>query len=139
MPKTATFHFCHVDHLSMLLSRASHAMTKVEPSGPALTAENSAISNFPPSSTTGRCLAFFNHRDLRGRTTQTSEDECVCKLKFEAILLLTRYNSCRRCHAHKIKCSGERPCTKCQQLDLANECEYAARDRKVAVNERLVC
>lgn len=42
--------------------------------------------------------------------------------------------SCRRCHAHKVKCSGEQPCTKCQQAGLPDGCEYEARDHKVTVN-----
>jgi hypothetical protein len=31
------------------------------------------------------------------------------------------------------------PVLSANKLDLANECNYAARDRKVTVNERLVC
>ena len=44
--------------------------------------------------------------------------------------------SCRRCHTHKIKCSGEQPCTKCQNAGCADECTYVNRDRQIKVHER---
>ncbi|KAH8703218.1 fungal-specific transcription factor [Talaromyces proteolyticus] len=43
--------------------------------------------------------------------------------------------SCHRCHAHKVKCSGERPCEKCRLAGCAEECNYVSRDRQVKVNE----
>ncbi|XHG03426.1 hypothetical protein AWENTII_006733 [Aspergillus wentii] len=43
--------------------------------------------------------------------------------------------ACQRCHIHKVKCSGERPCAKCRLAGCENECLYAVRDRKIKVNE----
>ncbi|KAJ6036337.1 fungal-specific transcription factor domain-containing protein [Penicillium herquei] len=43
--------------------------------------------------------------------------------------------ACYRCHAQKIKCSGEKPCSRCQQTGRAAECKYADRDRKIRVDE----
>lgn len=48
----------------------------------------------------------------------------------------SNYVSCQRCHAHKIKCSGDQPCVKCRLVGCADECEYAPRDRQVKVSER---
>lgn len=45
---------------------------------------------------------------------------------------------CQRCHAHKIKCSGDQPCTKCLAVGCADECAYASRDRQVKVSEKYV-
>jgi Fungal Zn(2)-Cys(6) binuclear cluster domain. len=45
-------------------------------------------------------------------------------------------NSCRRCHSHKTKCSGDQPCSKCCTVGLADECTYATRDRQVKVSEK---
>ncbi|KAJ5088337.1 Major facilitator superfamily domain general substrate transporter [Penicillium angulare] len=45
-------------------------------------------------------------------------------------------NRCQRCHAHKIKCSGEQPCRKCCAVGVADECAYASRDRQVKVSEK---
>ncbi|CAP98214.1 Pc22g09260 [Penicillium rubens Wisconsin 54-1255] len=45
-------------------------------------------------------------------------------------------NSCQRCHSHKIKCSGDQPCSKCRTVGLADECAYATRDRQVKVSEK---
>jgi hypothetical protein len=45
-------------------------------------------------------------------------------------------NSCQRCHSHKIKCSGDQPCSKCRAVGLADECAYATRDRQVKVSEK---
>ncbi|KAL4901872.1 hypothetical protein BDW74DRAFT_169845 [Aspergillus multicolor] len=44
--------------------------------------------------------------------------------------------ACERCHSHKIKCSGDEPCTKCRLVGCADECRYPARDRQVKVSER---
>ncbi|KAL4943914.1 hypothetical protein BDV06DRAFT_124884 [Aspergillus oleicola] len=44
-------------------------------------------------------------------------------------------NRCERCHTHKIKCSGDQPCTKCRQVGCADECQYPARDRQIKVSE----
>ncbi|PLB50374.1 fungal-specific transcription factor [Aspergillus steynii IBT 23096] len=46
-----------------------------------------------------------------------------------------KFVACQRCHAHKIKCSGDQPCAKCRQVGCADECEYAARDRQIKVNQ----
>ncbi|OJJ47978.1 hypothetical protein ASPZODRAFT_151389 [Penicilliopsis zonata CBS 506.65] len=46
-----------------------------------------------------------------------------------------KFVACQRCHTHKIKCSGEQPCSKCRQVGCADECQYAARDRKLRVSE----
>ncbi|KAL5048455.1 fungal-specific transcription factor domain-containing protein [Aspergillus fruticulosus] len=43
--------------------------------------------------------------------------------------------ACERCHSHKIKCSGDQPCTKCRSVGCAEECRYPARDRQVKVSE----
>ncbi|KAL2837688.1 fungal-specific transcription factor domain-containing protein [Aspergillus pseudoustus] len=43
--------------------------------------------------------------------------------------------ACRRCHAQKIRCSGERPCSKCRLAGCGDECSYVVRDRKVRVDE----
>ncbi|KUM57942.1 hypothetical protein ACN42_g9231 [Penicillium freii] len=46
-----------------------------------------------------------------------------------------KFVACRRCHSHKIKCSGDQPCSKCCTVGLADECTYATRDRLVKVSE----
>ncbi|KAJ5975047.1 hypothetical protein N7481_008754 [Penicillium waksmanii] len=43
--------------------------------------------------------------------------------------------ACQRCHTHKIKCSGEQPCTKCRNSGRAAECTYVNRDRQIKVHE----
>ncbi|RAL09417.1 uncharacterized protein BO97DRAFT_168384 [Aspergillus homomorphus CBS 101889] len=43
--------------------------------------------------------------------------------------------ACHRCHAQKVKCSGETPCSRCNMAGCANECSYVVRDRKVRVDE----
>ncbi|KAL4799989.1 fungal-specific transcription factor domain-containing protein [Aspergillus venezuelensis] len=43
--------------------------------------------------------------------------------------------ACERCHSHKIKCSGDQPCTKCRQVGCADECQYPSRDRQIKVSE----
>ncbi|KZF24914.1 putative C6 transcription factor [Xylona heveae TC161] len=48
------------------------------------------------------------------------------------------FTACQRCHAHKIKCSGDQPCAKCQQTGFADQCRYANRDRKLKVNESYI-
>ncbi|OQE43197.1 hypothetical protein PENCOP_c003G05258 [Penicillium coprophilum] len=47
-----------------------------------------------------------------------------------------KFVACRRCHSHKIKCSGDQPCSKCRAVGLAGECAYATRDRQVKVSEK---
>ncbi|KAJ5745718.1 transcriptional regulator family: Fungal Specific TF [Penicillium odoratum] len=42
-----------------------------------------------------------------------------------------KFVACQRCHAHKIKCSGDQPCSKCCAVGVADECAYASRDRQV--------
>ncbi|QQK45581.1 Zn(2)-C6 fungal-type DNA-binding domain [Penicillium digitatum] len=46
-----------------------------------------------------------------------------------------KFVACQRCHSHKIKCSGDRPCSKCRTVGLAEECAYTIRDRQVKVSE----
>ncbi|KAJ5779234.1 transcriptional regulator family: Fungal Specific TF [Penicillium paradoxum] len=46
-----------------------------------------------------------------------------------------KFVACQRCHSHKIKCSGDQPCTKCRAVGLPDECTYATRDRQVKVSE----
>ncbi|KAJ5504531.1 Major facilitator superfamily domain general substrate transporter [Penicillium fimorum] len=46
-----------------------------------------------------------------------------------------KFVACQRCHSHKIKCSGDQPCSKCCAVGLADECAYATRDRQVKVSE----
>ncbi|KAE8354635.1 fungal-specific transcription factor [Aspergillus coremiiformis] len=46
-----------------------------------------------------------------------------------------KFVACQRCHAHKIKCSGDQPCSKCQQVGCADECQYTPRDRQIKVSE----
>ncbi|KAJ6015879.1 hypothetical protein N7540_010470 [Penicillium herquei] len=43
--------------------------------------------------------------------------------------------ACRRCHTHKIKCSGGQPCAKCRQAGCPADCTYVSRDRQVKVHE----
>ncbi|KAJ5531970.1 hypothetical protein N7494_008522 [Penicillium frequentans] len=43
--------------------------------------------------------------------------------------------ACRRCHSHKIKCSGGEPCVKCRQAGCPAACTYINRDRQVKVHE----
>ncbi|KAJ5929227.1 transcriptional regulator family: Fungal Specific TF [Penicillium verhagenii] len=46
-----------------------------------------------------------------------------------------KFVACQRCHSHKIKCSGDQPCSKCCAVGVADECAYASRDRQVKVSE----
>ncbi|KAJ5698108.1 hypothetical protein N7462_000113 [Penicillium macrosclerotiorum] len=46
--------------------------------------------------------------------------------------------ACRRCHTHKIKCSGGQPCTKCRTAGCATECTYVNRDRQIKVHESYI-
>ncbi|KAF7155096.1 hypothetical protein CNMCM5623_005304 [Aspergillus felis] len=63
----------------------------------------------------------------RRKNTHSAEtDESSKRRKFIA---------CQRCHAHKIKCSGEQPCAKCRTVGCADECAYTQRDRQVKVSE----
>ncbi|KAJ5951671.1 uncharacterized protein N7479_010084 [Penicillium vulpinum] len=43
--------------------------------------------------------------------------------------------ACRRCHSHKIKCTGGQPCLKCRQAGCPTECNYVNRDRQIKVHE----
>ncbi|CAG8946833.1 unnamed protein product [Penicillium salamii] len=49
-----------------------------------------------------------------------------------------KFVACQRCHSHKIKCSGDLPCTKCRSVGCADECAYATRDRQVKVSEKAI-
>lgn len=46
-----------------------------------------------------------------------------------------KFTACRRCHEHKIKCSGGEPCSKCVLVGRGEECHYEPRDRQVKVSE----
>ncbi|TVY36614.1 putative transcriptional regulatory protein [Lachnellula subtilissima] len=46
------------------------------------------------------------------------------------------YIACRKCHAQKVKCSGETPCRNCKVSKNPVECIYPVRDKKIAVSER---
>ncbi|KAB8230634.1 hypothetical protein ETB97_010770 [Aspergillus alliaceus] len=46
-----------------------------------------------------------------------------------------KFIACQRCHSHKIKCSGDQPCSKCRLVGCADECEYTPRDRQIKVSE----
>ncbi|KAB8238059.1 Zn(II)2Cys6 transcription factor [Aspergillus alliaceus] len=46
--------------------------------------------------------------------------------------------ACHRCHTHKVKCSGDQPCTRCRQAGCGDECQYTLRDRKLKVNESYI-
>ncbi|EED18596.1 C6 transcription factor, putative [Talaromyces stipitatus ATCC 10500] len=43
--------------------------------------------------------------------------------------------ACKRCHDHKVKCTGGNPCNSCAQQPPGTECVYPKRDRKVPVQE----
>ncbi|KAL4806408.1 fungal-specific transcription factor domain-containing protein [Aspergillus unguis] len=43
--------------------------------------------------------------------------------------------ACERCHSHKIKCSGDQPCTRCRAVGCAEACQFPARDRQVKISE----
>ncbi|EYE90691.1 Zn(II)2Cys6 transcription factor [Aspergillus ruber CBS 135680] len=43
--------------------------------------------------------------------------------------------ACQRCHAHKVKCSGDQPCARCRHVGRGEECQYSLRDRKLKINE----
>ncbi|PYH65708.1 transcription factor [Aspergillus vadensis CBS 113365] len=43
--------------------------------------------------------------------------------------------ACHRCHAHKVKCSGGQPCSRCRRAGCDDECKYTLRDRKLKVQE----
>lgn len=45
------------------------------------------------------------------------------------------YCSCDRCHSHKIKCSGQRPCSGCIAAKSEIECRFRFRDRLIKVPE----
>ncbi|KAK8240198.1 putative C6 transcription factor [Phyllosticta capitalensis] len=45
------------------------------------------------------------------------------------------YVACHRCHSHKIKCSGEKPCRSCSKSNNSAHCVYPVRDRKVVISE----
>ncbi|KAH0235450.1 putative fungal-specific transcription factor, partial [Aureobasidium melanogenum] len=45
--------------------------------------------------------------------------------------------ACQRCHSHKIKCDGQKPCTNCKAANNAL-CEYPVKDRKTTVRESYI-
>lgn len=46
--------------------------------------------------------------------------------------------ACRPCHARKIKCSFEQPCSNCQQSKCPEDCVYPMRDHKVTVAQSYI-
>lgn len=46
--------------------------------------------------------------------------------------------ACKPCHARKIKCSFEQPCSNCQQSKCPQDCVYPARDHKVTVAQSYI-
>ncbi|KAK4187649.1 fungal-specific transcription factor domain-containing protein [Podospora australis] len=56
-----------------------------------------------------------------------SENQLAPKIKSTA---------CQRCHAKKVRCSGEQPCSNCDKT--AQECLYPSRNRRVRVNESYI-
>ncbi|CAH0054468.1 unnamed protein product [Clonostachys solani] len=43
--------------------------------------------------------------------------------------------ACHRCHLHKIKCSGSRPCQSCISSSDEGSCEFPVKERKVTISE----
>lgn len=43
--------------------------------------------------------------------------------------------ACTSCKTSKIKCSGEKPCSNCKNLNKADSCSYPVRDRKIMIME----
>ncbi|CAI6031635.1 unnamed protein product [Clonostachys chloroleuca] len=43
--------------------------------------------------------------------------------------------ACHRCHLHKIKCSGSRPCQSCILSSDEGSCEFPVKERKVTISE----
>ncbi|KAE8382431.1 fungal-specific transcription factor domain-containing protein [Aspergillus bertholletiae] len=43
--------------------------------------------------------------------------------------------ACTRCHAQKTKCTGDKPCAKCREAGVGDQCRYVSRDRKIRINE----
>ncbi|KAK4445293.1 fungal-specific transcription factor domain-containing protein [Podospora aff. communis PSN243] len=54
----------------------------------------------------------------------TDEDSLMPRIKSTA---------CQRCHARKVKCSGDHPCKNCVKSEI--DCSYPARSRRVRVDE----
>lgn len=48
------------------------------------------------------------------------------------------YVACRRCHSHKIKCSGGTPCRGCQNSTKPTECIYPNRSKKISVPDSYI-
>lgn len=47
--------------------------------------------------------------------------------------------ACKRCHARKIRCSGDKPCAGCQATNQTQgSCVYPARDRKVKISQSYI-
>ncbi|KAL3496297.1 fungal-specific transcription factor domain-containing protein [Aspergillus germanicus] len=53
----------------------------------------------------------------------------------DEVPVLANPASCRRCHARKVKCSGEMPCEGCQRAGKLDECVYPRKNRVVQVNQ----
>ncbi|CAG8057162.1 unnamed protein product, partial [Penicillium nalgiovense] len=80
--------------------------------------------------------ALTEEQEPQGRESQRRKFvACVFQIP-HAELTTDGINSCQRCHSHKIKCSGDQPCSKCRTVGLADECAYATRDRQVKVSEK---
>ncbi|KAL2837347.1 fungal-specific transcription factor domain-containing protein [Aspergillus pseudoustus] len=50
----------------------------------------------------------------------------------------TKPIACRRCHARKVKCSGESPCEGCRKVGKLDECVYPRKDRVVQVSQQYI-
>ncbi|KAF2015284.1 hypothetical protein BU24DRAFT_441097 [Aaosphaeria arxii CBS 175.79] len=46
--------------------------------------------------------------------------------------------ACQRCHAHKVKCSGGQPCTRCRDADGAPACVYPIKDRQIKISSQYI-
>lgn len=80
----------------------------------------------------------LSDQEPEGRESQKRKFvACVPHMYLPPRLSLT-LDSCQRCHSHKIKCSGDVPCSKCRSVGCADECAYSTRDRQVKVSEKYV-
>ncbi|KAJ0418611.1 fungal-specific transcription factor domain-containing protein [Aspergillus carlsbadensis] len=50
----------------------------------------------------------------------------------------TKPIACRRCHARKVKCSGQMPCEGCQRAGKLDECIYPRKNRVVQVSQQYI-
>ncbi|KAL4954643.1 fungal-specific transcription factor domain-containing protein [Aspergillus filifer] len=43
--------------------------------------------------------------------------------------------ACHRCHAQKIKCSGQQPCLACESTGRAETCQFPQKERQIRITE----